>query len=53
MLDELPPRELIRSQNPCPRCRLRRPPTPDITALTRFADALRDRRPDSDSRRER
>ncbi|SUA42958.1 Uncharacterised protein [Nocardia africana] len=53
MLDELPRREPGRTQIPCARDRLPQLSTPDLTALRRVADALRDWRPHTDSRQPR
>lgn len=53
MLDQLPRREPGRTQIPCPRYRLLQEPAPDITALTRFADTLREWRPHAESRQPR
>ncbi|PPJ30652.1 hypothetical protein C5F51_09395 [Nocardia nova] len=53
VLDQLPRREPGRTQIPCPRYRLLQEPAPDITALTRFADTLREWRPHAESRQPR
>ncbi len=50
MLDELPHRTPGRAEVPPPKHRLTQAPTPTITELTRFADALRQWQPASDRR---